>query len=145
MKNSKSNYFSFSIHLALAYNALPTSRILIDGDYLTVENLHTRRTIFTYFADRLRITTMQNNPRLLGETIDIKGDFSNLKRLNRSLAIDSYAYTRDFNFSCLEAARDLASLISACSGNIHLREIEETERKFLQTWKEEQKSKSSKV
>ena len=87
------------------------------------ENLHTRRTFFTYLADRLHITTMQNNPRQLGETIDIKGDFSNLKRLNRPIAIDSYAYTRDYNFSCLDDRmdKDLRSLIKACSGNIHLR------------------------
>ena len=105
------------------------------------ENLDARRTFVTYFADRLRVATGMNIPGLIGETIDIKGDFSNLKRLNRSLTIESY--TGNNNFSCLEESRELSSLIDSCSGNILLREMKENERDVMQKWKKEQKRKNS--
>ena len=122
------------VPLALAYIALPTSLVFIDGEYIMVANMHARKLSFNYTTKRLLISTMQNNPRLLGETIDIEGDFSNL-----SLAIDSYAYTGDFSFSCIKEARDLKFLISACSGNVLLRNMTEEEQNEMNGFKKDLK------
>ena len=123
------------VPVAFAYNALPTSRILIDGEYFLTESMHARGLHFIYLRDSLSILTMQNNPRLLREMIDIEGP------LNRPLAIDTYAYTRDYKFNCYTEAKDLRSLIKNCSGNIHLRIMTADEKDTMHKYKKDQEGK----
>lgn len=121
-----------------------TTKILYGSGYVVAENFDARVVTYYHKDGDLVFETKNNNSMVhLDEFMKIKGD--ELKKLNASFAVVSFAYKptdkRDNEFCRQQSSEKLRNLIASCHNKIILRELTEDEERRIQQYKEEQAGK----